>query len=65
LGCVPVAHPIKIITMITKISAENANNCDYKVQRPFVYKGVQYFKGEWVEATDEDLKFLLRNILIQ
>lgn len=50
--------------MIATIPIEEATKGDYEVRRPFVYKGVQYLKGEKILASDDDLKFLLRNNLI-
>lgn len=63
-GSVPVALPVKNIIMIVKLSTEEAKATNYVVKRPFMYKAVQYFKGDFVEATNEDLKFLIRNNLI-
>lgn len=50
--------------MIEKLTTEQTKKHSYRVQRPFVYMGTQYEKGQAIRATDKDLKFLLRNNLI-
>lgn len=41
-----------------------AEKGDYRVTRPFKYHDVLYKKGDVIEATQNELKFLLRNNLI-
>lgn len=55
----------KYYYMIAIIPENEARKDDYRVQRPFIYQEVEYARGEAVEATDDDLKFLLKNNLIK
>lgn len=51
--------------MIAIIPENEARKDDYRVQRPFIYEEVEYAKGEAIQASGDDLKFLLKNNLIK
>ena len=51
--------------MITKLTEETRKKHSYTVKRPFTMKGQQFQEGDPIEAKKEDIKFLLKNNLIQ
>lgn len=50
--------------MIRQLPQNEVDKHSYRVKRPFKYKGVFYKANCPIEASGEDLKFLIKNSLI-